>query len=458
MSQPRIFVSYSRKDSVFTQRLVNDLHGAGAEVWVDVAGIQHGNFMERIDDALAQCEWMVLVLTPNAIASQYVRDEVYAALHRVKQGFMRDVIPILAMSCPVGDIPPTWDVLHRLDATNDYESALNGVITALGLPVRDSLRDSFGARTEASPIPTPPGTFSPLAPGERFPPHLAKLGYAGRIVGGTEVIIPPVSTIPAGEFLMGSDSAQDKHAKRNEQPQHRLTLPGFQIARFPVTVAEYACFVRAGGMRPKYPHPHLSDDSEETWIALATTVAELAILAAASPWQKQLKRLEHPVVDINWYSAKAYAVWLSAQTGEVWRLPTEAEWEKAARWNALAHKSQLYPWGDTFEKSRCSLWRPLASSTAPVGTHPSGASPCGAQDMVGAIPEWTSSLFKPYPYRNDDGREDAGWEGARVVRGGVGWLTASRDARAAARTGRAMESEETPTATGFRLVRIIPGL
>ena len=133
MSQPRIFVSYSRKDEAFTGRLVEDLHRAGAEVWVDVAGISHGNFMAQINEALEHCEWMVLVLTPNAIESDYVRDEVFTALHRVKQGFMRDVIPLLAAQCPPGSIPPLWDARQRYDATQNYSAALAGILNAIGL-------------------------------------------------------------------------------------------------------------------------------------------------------------------------------------------------------------------------------------------------------------------------------------------------------------------------------------
>ena len=135
MPQPRVFVSYSRKDVAFTRRVVEDFHYAGAEVWVDVAGIVHGNFMQAIDEAIERCDWMTLILTPNAIQSQYVRDEVYTALHRVKQGLMRDVIPILAASCPTGSIPPQWDARQRYDATQDYAEAIAGVLHAMGLPL-----------------------------------------------------------------------------------------------------------------------------------------------------------------------------------------------------------------------------------------------------------------------------------------------------------------------------------
>src|SRR5215469_8340031 len=112
MAAPKVFVSYSRKDREITQRLVSDLTKAGAEVWVDVDGIQSGNFMQAIDKALAACDWMVLVLSPNSLASDYVADETYVALHRVKQGSMKAVIPILVSECQPGSIPGTWDVLQ----------------------------------------------------------------------------------------------------------------------------------------------------------------------------------------------------------------------------------------------------------------------------------------------------------------------------------------------------------
>lgn len=128
-----VFVSHSHKDEDLTQRLVIDLHQAGAEVWVDTAGLDHGNFMQRIDEALARCQWLVLVLTPNAITSEYVKQEVYAALLRVNQGFMRAVIPMLAAPCSPGTIPPQWDALQRYDATQDYAGALSGLMRAMGL-------------------------------------------------------------------------------------------------------------------------------------------------------------------------------------------------------------------------------------------------------------------------------------------------------------------------------------
>ncbi|HEU5438933.1 MAG TPA: TIR domain-containing protein [Ktedonobacterales bacterium] len=130
---PHIFVSHSHRDDAFTSRLVADLRRAGAEVWVDMTGMDPGNFMQRISQALDTHEWMVLVLTPAAIGSQYVQEEVFTALHRVKQGRMHGVIPVLAAPCTSGTVPSLWDALHRYDATRDYDAALQGVLRAMGL-------------------------------------------------------------------------------------------------------------------------------------------------------------------------------------------------------------------------------------------------------------------------------------------------------------------------------------
>lgn len=136
INQPRIFVSHGHKDDEFTQLLVDDLHRAGAVVWVDVAGITHGNFMQRTDEALTHYGWLVLLLTDNALASPYVKDEVCAALHWVKQGYMYDVVPVLSAPCTPGTIPPQWDVLQRHDAIQGYAAALAGVVRAIGLSAR----------------------------------------------------------------------------------------------------------------------------------------------------------------------------------------------------------------------------------------------------------------------------------------------------------------------------------
>jgi formylglycine-generating enzyme required for sulfatase activity len=221
----------------------------------------------------------------------------------------------------------------------------------------------------------------PPASPERFPVRLAQLGFDARAIDDVEVILPPVCDVPAGEFLMGSDSAQDNDTDWNEEPQHRLVLPTFQIARFPVTVAEYACLVRSGYPKPRrgngYPWPRA--------VPFTDPVVD---------WQVQLKRLDHPVVLISWADAVAYASWLSHLTGELWRLPTEAEWEKAAR----GPEGRIFPWGETFDVSRANTQEGKRWVTTPAGEHPKGASPKGAQDTAGNVWEWTSTRYQAYPY------------------------------------------------------------
>lgn len=154
MSQPKIFVSYSHQDSAFTQHLVSDLRAAGAEVWYDVSGIDHGDFMQRIDEALRQCEWLVLVLTQAAIDSPYVRMEVSAALHRVQQRYMQAVIPVLAEPCLPDSIPALWDVLHRYDATQEYDDALSKLLQAVGLSRTTDLQTASLPPVSAPPSET----------------------------------------------------------------------------------------------------------------------------------------------------------------------------------------------------------------------------------------------------------------------------------------------------------------
>ena len=242
-----------------------------------------------------------------------------------------------------------------------------------------------------------------------MPARLANLNFQGVNPSGTPAIVPPLITIPGGPFLMGSDKAKDSQAYDDELPQHRVEVSTFQIAKYPVTVAEYALAVRAKAVREP------------------------------SDWASQQQHADHPVVSVSWNDAVAYITWLISATGQRgWRLPTEAEWEKAARWDPRANTSRIYPWGDSFDKARCNTRESGIGTTSPVGSYPasdarrSGASPFGVEEMAGNVWEWTGSVFKPYPYIMNDGREDSKSTGNRTLRGGS-WYINARFARAAFR-------------------------
>jgi len=207
--------------------------------------------------------------------------------------------------------------------------------------------------------------------------------------------------IPEGPFLMGSDPKKDKGAVEHEQPQHEVRLARFYIARYPVTVAQFRAFVEAGGRKLEDPH--------------------------------SLRRIaNHPVVWVTWNEAQAYCDWLSERLrawegtpeplagllrNEEWRvtLPSEAEWEKAAR----GTDGRIYPRGDEPDPDRANYAETGIGTTSAVGCFPGGSSPYGAEDMTGNVWEWTRSPFRPYPYVPSDDREDPQAAGPRVLRGGA---------------------------------------
>ena len=222
--------------------------------------------------------------------------------------------------------------------------------------------------------------------------------------------------VPAGPFLMGSTSADRRHAA-DELPQHQQVLPGYNISRYPVTNAQYAAFIFDSGHRPP------------------------------PQWQSGLfppGRDDHPVAYVSWHDAVAFCRWTAELTGETIRLPTEAEWEKAAR----GQEARIFPWGDRWNADACN--GDSAVGPAPVGKYAGGSSPYDVCNMVGSIHEWTSSIYRPYPYDAGDGREDMESDEPRVMRGGA-WYGAVRSLRCAAR-GK-LRPHYRYYYVGFRVVR-----
>ncbi len=283
-----------------------------------------------------------------------------------------------------------------------------------------------------------PDSTDPHLPLPNVPSRIASLGFRGISSKGTPAIVPPLIPIPAGSFLMGSDKSRDKEAIVDEAPVHHVEVASFQIAKYPVTVAEYALAVRAGAVR----EPPAEEALEALGIESVT-------------WVKQQQRLDHPVVCVLWEDVTSYIAWLVSSTGQYgWRLPTEAEWEKAARWDQQHSVSRTYPWGNEFDADRCNVWESGIKSTSPVGsylasdTRRSGASPYGVEDMVGNVWEWTSSVYEFYPYVQDDGRESQSSTEYRTLRGGS-W---SGIATSAGATRRFFNWWDFPrTICGFRL-------
>jgi iron(II)-dependent oxidoreductase len=200
-------------------------------------------------------------------------------------------------------------------------------------------------------------------------------------------------SVPAGPFVMGTDDWS--WALDNERGAHEvLDLPGFYIDETPVTNAAYLEFVESGG----YEREELWDPAGWRHIrAEGITAPKHWYQPEPHSWWTQMfgfdgpVQPELPVVHVGWYEADAYARWAGK------RLPTEAEWEKAASWDPETGSKRLFAWGDepwTPEKANLDQ---LAYSTSQVGAYPGGASAYGALDMIGNVWEWTASDLTPYP-------------------------------------------------------------
>ncbi len=221
-------------------------------------------------------------------------------------------------------------------------------------------------------------------------------------------LYPPAEMIeiPAGEFEMGNDSID---ALDNERSLHRVYLDTYWIDRYPVTCKQYRVFMEAGGYQ-----------SDRWWSAAGwewlqeNPVKEPLYWSAAPTWDN------HPVCGVSWYEAEAYARFVGK------RLPTEAEWEKAASWNVIAQRRQTYPWGEAEPQTQRCNHDNAAGQTTPVNAYPGGQSAYGCYDMLGNVWEWTSSWFDgyegfvSYPYQ---GYSQAYFDGQHRVLKGGSWAT-----------------------------------
>ncbi len=241
---------------------------------------------------------------------------------------------------------------------------------------------------------------------------------------------PELVKIPAGEFFMGSTPEEieellkrfpktEKELLEREIPQHKVYLPEYFIGKYPVPNKEFAVFVKEAGYKTT---------AEEQGSGFVF-VPEFKEVKSAN-WQHPFgpdsnidNKPDHPVVQVSWYDAVEYCQWLSKKTSKKYRLPTEAEWEKAAR----GTDKRIFPWGNDWNPKICNVEYRIKDTT-PVGKFsPQSDSPYGCADMCGNVFEWTSTTIgslKPWPakykylYNPNDGRENMNLKTRRVGRGG----------------------------------------
>ncbi|GAA1236381.1 ergothioneine biosynthesis protein EgtB [Kitasatospora nipponensis] len=204
-------------------------------------------------------------------------------------------------------------------------------------------------------------------------------------------VLPAEVVIAAGPFTMGTDT--EPWALDNERPAHQVDLPAFAIDTVPVSNADYLRFVEDGG----YEQPSWWSPQGWEHRMAAQLSAPLFWTHEDGQWlRRRFGRTEdlppqEPVLHVTWYEADAYARWAGR------RLPTEAEWEKAARYDPATGRSRRFPWGDAAPTEQHANLGQRHLQPAPVGSYPEGASPHGVRQLIGDVWEWTASDFTPYP-------------------------------------------------------------
>jgi formylglycine-generating enzyme required for sulfatase activity len=380
-----VFISYRRKDIAWALHVYKYLTANGYDVFFDYTSIPSGDFEQIIISNIKARAHFLIILTPTALdrcsqPGDWLRREIETAMVE-----KRNIIPIFfdgfsfgnpsvekALTGRLGtikkynglDVPSTYfnEAMNRL-----HNQFLNVALDAILHPVSDEVQMVVKKQQVAVDK-----ALSQKEEVEKSPDRL--------MISGIEFC-----HIPAGPFLMGSNIRIREYEEDDKRPQHSVDIPyDYWMARFPITNAQYNTFMQAHGKK------HYDPD-----------------------WKSER---DYPVMELSWHEAMNYCRWLNDSlkselpNGLILRLPTEAEWEKAAR----GADGRAYPWGDTFDKNKCS------DNITSVGTYsPEGDSPYDCADMSGNAWEWTHSLYKPYPYRVDDGREEENAKNEeRVIRGG----------------------------------------
>ncbi|MBI4917838.1 MAG: SUMF1/EgtB/PvdO family nonheme iron enzyme [Acidobacteria bacterium] len=403
-----VFISHAGGDRAWAEWVDFVLRKElGLSTMCDVYDFAVGdNFVLRMNDALARAERLVLLLSPQSVGRRFVEAEWSAAFARSGGR----LVPIVVEKVPV---PPLLAATLYADLVGKDRPAAIAELRRALLGVQRPTRE-----------PPLPGARPPAGPDTpAFPGNAAQATRCGLRDGAL--------WIPPGSVTLGIDAAEAKRLDgripsvdiRFQRPRHAVGVAGFYLARYPTTNAEYWRFVEAVGYEVPWGGGTLGE--REAWSPLTRSFPDGLD--------------DHPVVAVSWFDALAYCRWAGG------RLPTEAEWERAARGETV----RRWPFGDEWLSGAANTLEAGSAGTVPVDTSsPAGDSVLGVADLAGNVWEWCSTLRRAYPYECGDGREADDARGPRVIRGGD-WASDRWSATCAMR--RANAPTDRGATIGFRV-------
>ncbi len=428
----RVFLCHSSNDKPAVRELYQKLRAEPwIQPWLDEEELYPGqDWNMEIEKAVEAADAIIVCLTKNSINKEgYVQRELRIVLDFAdyKPEGTVYIIPVRLEECEPPRRLRTWQYADYFEGQRDrglkrmlvsLQKRANslGLKTQESAPQKENSNPKFTAKSEeAKPLSIQKMPVVEISKSEFLEHPNSEWIAKNKITlsNGMELM-----RVPMGKFLMG-----DNNQYKEERPQHTIDIPyDYWMARYPITLELYTAYIKSKGIK----HP------SDKWVD---------------------KKEDHPIGAVTWSDTLAYSQWLNnlliseIPSGLILRLPTEAEWEKAAR----GTDGREYPWGNIFNKNNCNTNGNAKTSVSLYS--PQGDSPYGCADMAGNVWEWTHSRMKPYPYNFDDGREKEKDSGARVLRGGS-FNYNERYARCASRQGSSIDT--LLNLVGFRMVASIP--
>lgn len=398
-----VFISYHRSDKPFVHELVEHLRASGVRPWFDEYEIALGDDIGRsVKRGLAHSAAVLIALGPAGLSRGQLEDMAMALVMAAED--RKRLIPVILPAVPVGpavDLP--WMLRTRVyvDLREDAKRGMERLVSVLLPTDPEALSVRVLATNSTMTVGVDSARLNPV------------------------VFIEPLTgmrflSVPGGTFMMGSQQ-DDPEAYDEERPPHEVTLSSFWLAEAPVTNAQYAQYMKAveGVVEPRL-------------------------------WRnRRFSAKDQPVVGVSWHQAEAFCRWLGEVSGLGIQLPTEAQWEYAAR----GTDGRRYAWGnEPPDATRACYGRGVAEQPAPVGRYPHGRGPFGHLDLAGNVWEWCRDAWDGSAYHGPGVWVDPVFEHedaiTRVCRGGA-WSYPTQYLRAAGRSGN--DSEGRGNDIGLRV-------